>query len=101
MAEAEVLFREVNEAIAGAAERFEADEAEFVCECSDASCADRIAAPLVDYEQIREHPARFLLRPGHEAVHLERVVARGSGYWIVEKVERRMRRIVTRLDPRA
>jgi hypothetical protein len=100
MAETEVLFREVNEGIAAAAERFDADEAEFVCECSDAQCAHRITAPLDEYERVREQPTHFLLAPGHEAAALERVVQRRHGYWEIEKVEATMRRIVKRLDPR-
>ncbi len=100
MAEAEVLFREVNEGIATAAERFEADEAEFVCECSDVGCADRVAAPIAEYERVRADPTHFLLAPGHEAADVERVVRRRGGYWVVEKVERTMRRIVKRLNPR-
>ena len=35
IATTESLFRSVNERIAESAERFEADEAEFVCECDD------------------------------------------------------------------
>ena len=100
LAETEVLFREVNEGIAAAAERFDADEAEFVCECGDAGCAERIEAPLEEYERVRERSDRFLLVPGHEAVALERVVARRGGYWIVEKAGETMRRIVAQLDPR-
>jgi hypothetical protein len=101
LAETEVLFREVNEGIAAAAERLEADEAEFVCECSDTSCTDRIEAELDDYENVRRHPAYFILAPGHEAAAFERVVRRRRGYWVIEKVEGTMRRIVARLNPRA
>ncbi|HSP73635.1 MAG TPA: hypothetical protein VLN26_14760 [Gaiellaceae bacterium] len=100
MAETEALFREVNEGIAAAAERFDADEAEFVCECSDASCADRLEVPLDEYERVRAEPAYFLLVPGHEAVYVERVVRRRGGYAVVEKVEQTMRAIVRRLQPR-
>jgi hypothetical protein len=100
LAETEVLFREVNEGIAAAAERLEAGEALFVCECSDMSCTHRIEAQLEDYEAVREHPARFILAPGHEAAAFERVVRRKRGYWVVEKVEATMRRVVQRLNPR-
>jgi hypothetical protein len=100
MAETEVLFREVNEGIAAAAERFDADEAEFVCECSDVGCADRLDVPLDEYERVRAEPTQFLLAPGHEAMHVERVVRRRSHYWVVEKVERTMRAIARRFDPR-
>jgi hypothetical protein len=100
LAETEVLFREVNEGIAAAAERFEADEADFVCECSDAACARRVTAPLAEYERVRRNPTHFLLAVGHGATAFERVVRRGAGLEVVEKVEAAMRRIVVRLDPR-
>jgi hypothetical protein len=100
LAEAEALYRHVNEGIASAAERFEAPEAEFVCECSDLHCADRFVAPLDEYEQVRGEPTTFLLAPGHEEAGLERVVRRRHGYWIVEKMEPTMRRIVRGLDTR-
>ncbi len=100
MAETEALFREVNEGIAAAAERFDADEAEFVCECSDVSCAHRLEVPLEEYERVRAEPTHFLLVPGHEAVHVERVVRRRGAYTVVEKVERTMRAIVKRLHSR-
>jgi hypothetical protein len=101
LAETEVLFREVNEGIAAAAERLEADEALFVCECSDVNCTHRITAPLDVYEEIREDATHFLLVPGHEAAAFERVVRHGRGYDVVEKVEQTMRRIVERMNPRA
>lgn len=96
-----MLFREVNEGIAAAAERLQSDEATFVCECSDVDCIHRITAQLDDYERVRQEPTYFILAPGHEAAAFERVVRRRRGYWVVEKVESTMRRIVRRLNPRA
>ena len=101
IAKTEAVFREVNEAIAKTAVTFEADEAQFVCECADAECAHRITADLMEYEAVREHPTRFLLAPGHEKRSVERVVERRDGYSIVEKVERTVAQIVRRLNPRA
>jgi hypothetical protein len=100
LAETEVLFREVNEGIAAAAGRFQADEAEFVCECSDPSCAHRIEAPLDEYEGVRGRSNLFLLVPGHEAAEIERVVRHRNGYAVVEKTGEKVRRIVERFDPR-
>jgi isopropylmalate/homocitrate/citramalate synthase len=100
LAETEALFREVNEGIAAAAARFDADEIEIVCECSDVHCAHRLTTSPAEYERVRREPAQFLLAPGHEAAGLERVVRRRAGYWVVEKMEATMRRIAYRLDPR-
>ena len=100
VAETEAVFREVNEVIAQTAEQFDADETEFVCECADETCADRIPAPLDDYEAVREHPTRFLLKEGHEKPLVEKIVRRTDDYAVVEKVETNVAGIVRRLDPR-
>jgi hypothetical protein len=96
----EAFFRAVNEGIAEASERFESDEAEFLCECGDASCTHRIEVPLEEYEAVREHPARFLIRHGHVEPKVEEVVRRRRRYAIVEKVDAVAARIVKRFNPR-
>jgi hypothetical protein len=96
----EALFRDVNERIAESAERFDATETEFVCECSDANCTHRVAASLEEYEQVREEPTTFLLVPGHEQPDIERVVADRGRFRVVDKVHALVRRTVVRLDPR-
>jgi len=101
IAKTEALFRDVNERIAEAAQRFDSDEAEFVCECADAECTDRVSAPLEDYERARADGARFLLLSGHEDTRVERVVRAKRGYSIVEKFERSIAAMVRRLNPRA
>jgi hypothetical protein len=101
MARTESAFREVNEAIAKTAGRFEADEADFVCECADPTCAHRLTAELTDYEEVRAEPTRFLLTPGHEEPAIERVVERNANYSVVEKFGSVVAPIVRSLDPRA
>lgn len=80
----EALFRSVNNHIAAAAEGL-VDEAEFVCECADASCAERLEAPLDDYEDVRENPKLFLVKPGHADDEVEHIVSDEGDYEIVEK----------------
>jgi hypothetical protein len=101
IARTEALFRDVNERIAEAAQRFDSQEAEFVCECADAECTDRVPASLDDYELVRADGTRFLLLPGHEDTRVERVVRSRRRYRIVEKFERTIAAVVKRLDPRA
>jgi hypothetical protein len=96
----EALFRDVNERIAESAERFRADSTEFVCECADPNCTERVEASLDDYERIRGDGAQFLLAPGHEHSDIERVVADRGRFRIVEKMHERVRSTVKRLDPR-
>lgn len=97
----ESFFRAVNEGIAEASEKFESEEAEFLCECGDAHCTRRIEVPLEEYEALREHPTRFLVRQGHVIAEVEKVVRRWRRYAIVDKVDRVAARIVRRLNPRS
>ena len=83
-ARTEALFRSVNDHIAAAADGL-VDEAEFVCECADTACADRLEAPLDEYEGVREHPKLFLVKSGHADEEVERVVSDEGDYEIVEK----------------
>lgn len=96
----EAFFRAVNEGIAEASEKFEAEEAEFLCECGDAHCTRRLEVPLQDYQAVRRHPTRFLVRRGHVEAAIEDVVENRRRYTIVEKVDRVAARIVRRLNPR-
>jgi hypothetical protein len=100
MARTESAFREVNEAIAKTASRFEADEAQFICECADPDCAHRVNADLEDYEEVRAEATRFLLAPGHHEPKVERVVEHSAEFEVVEKTTPLMARIVRRLNPR-
>jgi hypothetical protein len=101
IARTESLFRDVNERIAESAGRFFSETAEFVCECSDQECTDRVVATLREYEDVRAHPARFLLRPGHEDTRVERVIQhRGRRHAVVEKFNAAVAELVRRLDPR-
>jgi hypothetical protein len=81
----EVVFRRVNEEVAGLGQGG-VSVFTFVCECSDASCVERIELPLEEYEAVRADSRRFLLKPGHDHGEVERVVDRRDGYIVVEKL---------------
>src|SRR5437870_5728116 len=83
LARNEAFFRQVNEEIAG--ENLDTRQ-EFLCECSDATCTERIELSLREYERIREGPARFVLVRGHSAPEIEFVVEREDEHVVVEKV---------------
>jgi hypothetical protein len=97
----EALFRDVNERIAETSERFAADEAEFMCECADPSCAERLEVSLDEYETVREDATTFLHKSDHIDPDVEQVVRRRRGYTIVQKVDEVVAGIVKQLDPRA
>jgi hypothetical protein len=96
----EAFFRAVNEGIAEASEKFESEEAEFLCECGDPRCIHRLEVSLEEYEAVREHSTRFLVRRGHVEPEVEEVVRRRRRYAVVNKVDRVAARIVKRLDAR-
>jgi hypothetical protein len=95
------LFRSVNERIAETSERVGADETEIVCECPDQTCTERVEVPLDQYEEVRETPTRFLVRPGHEDETVAKVVERHRGFEVVEKVHRAAVKVARQFDPRA
>ena len=100
MAKTEALFRDVNERIAEASERFDAEEAEFMCECGDPACADRLEVPLEEYEEVRSDATTFVLDPDHVEPRIERVVEHRKGYAVVKKFNETVAAWVRRLDPR-
>ena len=100
IAKTESLFHDVNERIAESAQRFDADDASFVCECADPECTERVQAPLDTYEEVRADGTTFLLVPGHEDERVERVVEERRRYSVVRKVHETVAAWARRLDPR-
>jgi hypothetical protein len=80
----EALFREFNERVEGLAG--DSPRIDFVCECGDLDCLERLALTRTTYEQVRSDPRRFVVVPGHEDRDIERVVARREGHFVVEKM---------------
>jgi hypothetical protein len=99
----EVIFREVNERLRELGESFSlvSEIAEFVCECGDSSCTDRMQLPLSEYEHVRSDPKWFVLIPGHERLDYERVIQQRDDYMIVEKLPGGPAGIAIRDDPRS
>jgi hypothetical protein len=100
IAKTEALFRNVNEGIREASDRLEAEVADFICECGDSTCTEHVRVPLEEYERVREHATRFVVRPGHVKGPIERVVEQERQYTIIEKLDRVIARIARRLNPR-
>jgi hypothetical protein len=84
--ENEKLFREVNERVAEMHLAFQAGpDPEWVCECGDETCFEKVAVSLADYQEIRSRNDWFFVKPGHEKPDVEQVVQRRDGYYVVEK----------------
>ena len=84
--ENEKLFREVNERVAQMHRGFQSgSDPEWVCECGDETCFDKVRLGLDEYQEVRARSAWFFVKPGHEQPDVERVVETGDGYLVVEK----------------
>lgn len=89
LARRETLFREVNENIASLSGLItETDHQLFVCECSNTECAESLELTAEEYEAVRAHPTRFVVKPGHQLAGIERVVEGNGRFLVVEKVGR-------------
>jgi hypothetical protein len=83
------LFREINERVKQLNEGFSMvlPVGEWICECADDTCVERIELSAAEYEAVRNDGTHFLVAPGDEHVFLdvELVTERNDRYWIVEK----------------
>jgi hypothetical protein len=85
-----VLFREVNERVKEVNEGCSLvfPMGEWICECGNDSCVERIEVSANEYELVRRDQARFFVAPSNEHVwpEVEQVIERNDHYWIVEKI---------------
>jgi hypothetical protein len=84
--ENEKLFREVNERVEQMQDSLQASEPQWVCECGDETCFEKLAVPLDEYHGVRAHDDWFLIKPGHEKFEAEKVVDERGAYVVVEKL---------------
>jgi len=97
----EALFREVNERVEELHDHLESGgAAEFVCECGNEMCTQRLAVPFETYERVRSSSVLFLVAPGHERSGIEAVVERLEGFLIVKKDDPAAGQIADESDPR-
>ena len=97
------LFRDVNERV----REINATFADFVplgdwiCECADNGCTERISLTTEQYEQVRADATTFAVAPGQDHVveQIEEVVRRSEHYWVVQK-NGAAGELVKRVDPR-
>ena len=82
------LFREINERVKQLNEGFSMvlPVGEWICECADDTCVERIELSATAYEAVRNNGAKFLVAPSdqHVLLDVERVTERNDCYWVVE-----------------
>ena len=83
----EALFREVNERIEDVSTTFVPDEEqmEFLCECDDTACTEKVSATRAEYEAVRAVATRFIVLPGHDDPEVENVALQNERFLVVEK----------------
>jgi hypothetical protein len=83
----EALFREVNERIEDVSTTLAPDDEsiEFLCECDDTDCLEKVSATRAEYEAIRALATQFVVLPGHEDPGVEHVVQQKERFLVVEK----------------
>jgi hypothetical protein len=86
------LFREINERVKQLNDGFSMvlPVGEWICECADDTCVERIALSAEAYEEVRANGTHFIVAPSDEHVYpdVERVTERNEPYWVVEKFGR-------------
>ena len=83
------LFREVNERVRELNGGFSlvSPMGEWICECANDTCLERLTFSANEYEAVRRDQARFFVSPTVEHVwpEVEEVIERNDHYWIVAK----------------
>jgi hypothetical protein len=103
VAKNEALFRDVNERVKEIDDdhRVPTEELwDFLCECGEADCLERVSLTRADYERVRANAVQFVIVPGHETPEVERVVAETPRFAIVEK-KASEQSVALNTDPRA
>lgn len=58
---------------------------EFICECSDENCGERIPLKMSKYDKIHRNRDSFIVKPKHQVDPIEEVVETNDGYCVVKK----------------
>ena len=82
----ELAFRHANDSLY---ESFVRDGYEerypFLCECPDRMCTTIVLLSLTQYDDMRNHPGRFVVEVGHYRPEGERIVEDEEDFQFVEK----------------
>jgi hypothetical protein len=98
------LFREINERMKelNAGFSLASPTGDWVCECANDACSERIELTPQEYEALRCDGTCFAVAPAeaHVFTDAERVVERLERYWVVEKTGE-AGAVAAELDPRS
>jgi hypothetical protein len=87
--ENEALFREMNERVNAhlRPHAFWQKVTDWICECPEETCTERIPMTPEEYEELRSNPTHFAVAPDIKHVHpeVESVIEMHERYWVLEK----------------
>jgi hypothetical protein len=99
----QALFRDVNELVSAINKAHDLwlTLSDWICECADGTCIERMELSPEQYERVRKNPNHFAVVPGEEHVvpGVERIVEQHERYWVIEVGKAAA--VTTRLDPRS
>ena len=100
----QALYREVNERVKAINQAFDSllGHGDWICECANESCVQRLVLTHEEYEMLRAKGTRFAVAPddAHVVPEVENVVERHERYWVVEKIGVAAA-LVEQVDPRS
>ena len=98
----QALYREINERVRAINLAFDSvlPLGDWICECANQTCMERLSLTHEEYEGLRADGTRFAVVPDEDHVFPEvDVVERNERYWVVEKIGTAAR-VVQEVDPR-
>ena len=103
----EVLFRGLNERVHAMSGGLNvgisadlSDRSEYLCECAETGCLERVSLSRAEYENARSNPIWFVIVPGHEVTDIETVIQVNDRFALVEKLPGEMP-VAAATDPRS
>ena len=96
----EATFRSVNERLQEKADELELGDRQtpFLCECEEERCTEVLLLRHSDYEEVRAHPRRFIVAPGHQNGD-DQLIRDDAGFAVIEK-HGKEGELVEQQDPR-
>jgi hypothetical protein len=86
----QAAFRELNERLKALSEAFSLGipVRDWICECANDTCTERIEMSTAEYEAVRQAGTGFFVAPSDEHLwpDIEQTIERNDRYWIVEKL---------------
>jgi hypothetical protein len=100
LARNETLFRSVNERVEEVVQPGRNEEIDFLCECGDGECVEKVSLTREEYERVRADGAQFVIVAGHEIPDIENEVLRTDRFLVVRKLPEEAE-IAQETDPRS